>query len=187
MTNLTLPTLLLPTTIVDGDYDRLHTRVVAPTTFQELGESWASGVRHERYKDHIKLKKSARDDVYRLEEYVYPLIGHIALREFKLEHAKEVLAAAPTARQWPYPDEVNQLLACCRVPLADQHGPIYFEHLAEVLRSSRETALIRHHRLRSIANDAQRWMPTPTNPVSCTLWVRRIGIQVPALPGPWAE
>jgi integrase len=71
--------------------------VVAPprgaTTFQEFAEDWTSGKLHDRYPDHVKRKGTAEDDAGRLRKHVYGIVGHVALQDFRLEHAQAVMAA----------------------------------------------------------------------------------------------
>jgi len=67
----------------------------ARQTVQEFGERWTSGKLHARYPDHVKLKKSAKDDQERLEKYVYPLIGALPVAEVTVDHAHRVMAELP--------------------------------------------------------------------------------------------
>lgn len=69
--------------------------ISAATTVQELGEQWTSGELHERWPDHVKKKRSARDDEERLRLYVYPLVGSVPLPEFSAAHADLVMASLP--------------------------------------------------------------------------------------------
>lgn len=60
-------------------------------TFRELGEAWTTGKLHRTYPDHIPLKSTATDDGWRLEKHVYPLVENVALTNFTLDDAQEVL------------------------------------------------------------------------------------------------
>lgn len=63
----------------------------AGPTFREFAEEWTSGKLHERFPDHVKVKKTAGEDVYRLEAHVYPIIGDLPLRLISLEDAERVM------------------------------------------------------------------------------------------------
>lgn len=63
----------------------------AGPTFREFAEEWTSGKLHKRFPDHVKVKKTASEDVYRLEAHVYPLIGDLPLRLISLEDAERVM------------------------------------------------------------------------------------------------
>jgi integrase len=64
-------------------------------TFQDLGEQWTSGELARQYPDHVREKRSAQDDVWRLEKHVYPRIGNVPIAAFRLEHAEAVMAKLP--------------------------------------------------------------------------------------------
>lgn len=80
--------------------DRLIAGEAAPPiattiTVRELGEQWTKGELHQRWPDHVKLKKSADDDRERLELYVYPLIGAVPIPDVTIAHADAVMSALP--------------------------------------------------------------------------------------------
>jgi hypothetical protein len=52
-----------------GDAERESKR----PTFEELARMWTSGELARKYPDHVKVKRSADDDGYRLEKHLYPL------------------------------------------------------------------------------------------------------------------
>lgn len=51
-------------------------------TFEEFAKSWTSGKLAERFPDHVKKKKSAKDDIGRLKKHVYPVIGGRPIADF---------------------------------------------------------------------------------------------------------
>ena len=50
---------------------------------------------HKRWPDHVKRKKTATDDRYRLRKYVYPIAGDVALANFDLDLAERVMMELP--------------------------------------------------------------------------------------------
>jgi len=66
-----------------------------PVTFQQLAERWVSGKLAEKHPDHVKLKKSVRDDRYRLAK-LYETIGDVPLESFAIDDAERAMAALPT-------------------------------------------------------------------------------------------
>jgi integrase len=65
------------------------------TTFREFAEEWTKGKLHARWPDHVKAKRTADDDRMRLEKHVYPIVGHVPLAEFSLDHGDAVMRALP--------------------------------------------------------------------------------------------
>jgi len=65
------------------------------STFRSFAEDWTSGRLHDQWPDHVREKKSSEDDRGRFEKQVYPLVGHVPLDEFSLEHADAVMRAIP--------------------------------------------------------------------------------------------
>jgi integrase len=61
------------------------------TTFKDLGEQWTKGELHDKWPDHVKLKRSADHDKGRLE-WLYERIGTIPLAAFTLEDAERAMA-----------------------------------------------------------------------------------------------
>ncbi|WP_434048067.1 MULTISPECIES: tyrosine-type recombinase/integrase [Sorangium] len=71
-------------------------RALSPSmTFQAFGELWTSGELTRLFTDHVKAKRSVRDDVYRLELHVYPVVGRVPLASFSLDDAQAVMRALP--------------------------------------------------------------------------------------------
>jgi integrase len=62
-----------------------------PLTFRKFAEQWTSGVLHKKYPDHVRIKRSSRGDVSRLEAHVYPVIGDKILTRITLDDALEVM------------------------------------------------------------------------------------------------
>ena len=67
-------------------------------TFQRLGKRWTSGELARQYPDHVKPKRSADDDRYRLEKHIYPYVGDVPIVEggFTLDHAEKVMSKLPS-------------------------------------------------------------------------------------------
>jgi hypothetical protein len=66
------------------------TKKAAPDTFKDIGERWTNGELHEEWPDHVPKKKSSDMDGVRLGK-LYPVIGHVRIVDFKLEHAEAAL------------------------------------------------------------------------------------------------
>jgi integrase len=67
-------------------------------TFKQLATLWTSGDLARRHPDHVKVKRTADDDVQRLEHHVFPIVGSVPIASFTLDHAEQVMAAMPTNR-----------------------------------------------------------------------------------------
>lgn len=92
-----LPALV---TLVDGlcaGTERLkgEAPLAGAESLQTFAERWTSGELARLHPDHIREKKSAPGDVYRLEKHVYPVVGHVTLEAFKLEDAEAVMRSLP--------------------------------------------------------------------------------------------
>ena len=96
-------------------------------TVEEFGELWTSGELYERYGDANKLcvKASAEDDEYRLNKYVYPLIGALAVADVTKADIERVLyeASRKQGPQWRAKIHVYQNL-CRLFDLAIEPGKI---------------------------------------------------------------
>lgn len=64
-------------------------------TFGEIAKDWTSGKLRERYPDHVKAKRTADEDVARLERYVFPVLKDIPIDRVTLEMCQEVMRRAP--------------------------------------------------------------------------------------------
>jgi integrase len=63
-------------------------------TFKEFAERWTKGELHEAWPDHVKAKRSAQDDVYRLQR-LEPVIGDVLLTRFTLDDAERAMQSLP--------------------------------------------------------------------------------------------
>jgi len=84
--------------IASGDFERPNEpqSPLAPApTFKEFAERWTSGELHRSYPDHVKRKDSVDDDCYRLTAHLFPIIGDVALTDFKFEHADLAMRSLP--------------------------------------------------------------------------------------------
>jgi hypothetical protein len=45
--------------------------------------------------DHVKLRRSAGDDIERFKKHVFPVVGDVGLKSFTVAHAEAVLRAMP--------------------------------------------------------------------------------------------
>ncbi|GMV15910.1 MAG: hypothetical protein AMXMBFR56_41340 [Polyangiaceae bacterium] len=68
-------------------------------TLEQFGKQWTGGELAKRYPDHVRAKKSAKDDAGRLARWVYPIVGGIPISEFEgqrgLELVEGVLESLP--------------------------------------------------------------------------------------------
>lgn len=65
-------------------------------TFRDIGERWTSGDLARTFPDHVRVKRSADTDAYRLARHVYPHVGDVPVATFRLDDAERVMAALPT-------------------------------------------------------------------------------------------
>lgn len=79
-------------------------------TFKKFAEHWTSGKLHDEYPDHVADKKTADDDVSRLEKYIYPIIGPLPLADVTLKHAQDVLRRIPAKASRSTRRHVAQLM-----------------------------------------------------------------------------
>ena len=80
--------------LADGKLAPVTARADMPT-FRQLGERWTSGELAERYPDQIKVKRSVSDDIGRLDNYVYPVLGEVPIDQITLELCQEVMRRLP--------------------------------------------------------------------------------------------
>lgn len=83
---------------------------VIGTTFQSFAEDWTEERLNARWPDHVKQKSSRADDRERLAKYVYPLVGHVPVAEFSLDHADAVMRALPSGLATATRRHVAQLM-----------------------------------------------------------------------------
>jgi integrase len=79
-------------------------RPVAGSTFGDVAKAWTSGDLAKRHPDHVRAKRSARDDAQRLRDHVLPLVAGVAMSAFTLDHAEQVMQSldpslAPATRR----------------------------------------------------------------------------------------
>ena len=79
-------------------------------TFEELATMWTSGELAKRFPDHVKLKRTANDDVLMARKYIYPLVGKVPVLSFKLDHAERVMAAIPSSLSRATRRHVGQIM-----------------------------------------------------------------------------
>ncbi len=63
------------------------------TTFREFAEHWTSGGLAREFPAHVRVKRTADDDVSRLEKWVYPAIADLPLSRVGLDHYDAILRA----------------------------------------------------------------------------------------------
>ncbi len=61
-----------------------------PVTFGDFADEWVSGKLHARYPDHVRLKKSSDDDEAKVD-LLRPVLGHVPLASFTLDHAERAM------------------------------------------------------------------------------------------------
>ncbi len=80
------------------------------TTFRMLGERWTSGELHEQFPDHVGKKRSADDDAWRLERYVYPIMGDTLVSDVTLDDAERVMQNMPKGRAGATRRQIAQVI-----------------------------------------------------------------------------
>jgi len=104
-------------TVADGN--------ATPKSFQQIGEDWTSGKLHREWPDHVPDKKSSDTDEFRLKK-LYPVIGHVLVADFKLQHAEAALRSLPLKRDGKplsrssrrqYAQVINRVLGFAVYPL----------------------------------------------------------------------
>jgi len=83
--------------IVAGEYEKPIDPELPDTgpSFREFATDWTSGELTRRFPDHIRAKKTAEHDVYRLVAHVYPVVGDIPVARFRTEDAELVMRSLP--------------------------------------------------------------------------------------------
>ncbi|HEX4476808.1 MAG TPA: site-specific integrase, partial [Polyangiaceae bacterium] len=66
-------------------------------TFQEFAERWTKGDLAKEFPAHLKEKRTASDDKYRLKKWVYPVLGPVPLVSFTLDHYDGMMRSLQTA------------------------------------------------------------------------------------------
>jgi integrase len=99
------------------------TRPIRPETgltFKDVGTAWTSGELHEKWPDHVPLKRSVRDDKQRLTK-LYDSIGDVRMIDFRLRHAEQAMNALPVqltaATRRQYAQLIQRVLSLAVYPL----------------------------------------------------------------------
>jgi hypothetical protein len=79
-------------------------------SFREFATAWTSGELARRFPDHLRVKKTAEHDVYRLDAHVYPVVGGIPIAWFRTEDAELVMRALPSELAGGSRRQVAQLI-----------------------------------------------------------------------------
>ncbi len=82
----------------------------AAPSFREFAEEWTSGRLHLRFPDHVKHKKTAQEDIYRLRAHIYPVIGDSPITLVGLEAAERVMRELDSALSVGSRRQVAQLI-----------------------------------------------------------------------------
>jgi len=80
-----------------GAYEGTPTRLRLPPdmTLREFGGAWADGELNRIWPDHIDIKRSAADDLWRMKKHIFPAIGHLPVRDITLDHVDDVMSRLP--------------------------------------------------------------------------------------------
>lgn len=73
----------------------LRTGHVDMPTLRELGERWTSGALAREHPDQVVAKRSAKDDVGRLEAHIYPTLGDKPIDQITRDDCAAVMRALP--------------------------------------------------------------------------------------------
>lgn len=118
-------------------------------TFGDVARRWTSGELARTYPDHVRAKRSAADDVQRLDAYVLPHLKDTPIAELTLDDVDRVMLALPahlapgTRRQ--VAQVVAKVLALAVYPLkARAANPIPRGWLPRVPKSSQRKQEIPH-------------------------------------------
>jgi integrase len=91
----------------------------ASMTFRQLGQLWTSGELHKRYPDHVKVKRSVEDDIYRLAR-LYKSVGDVPLPDFTVDDAERAMSEMPEGRspatRRHYAQLISKLLRLAEYP-----------------------------------------------------------------------
>lgn len=95
----------------DGTARVIGDKQLEPTmTFAEFAALWLDGSLARRYPDHVREKRSASDDASRFKR-ILPIVGHVPLCDFRLEHAEAAMASLPTELSSASRRQYAQLIA----------------------------------------------------------------------------
>jgi integrase len=98
--------------IVAGEYEKPVTADLPDTgpTFRDFATQWTNGELAKRFPDHVRTKKTAEHDVYRLDAHIYPVVGDIPIARFRTEDAELVMRSLPPELAAGSRRQVAQLL-----------------------------------------------------------------------------
>ena len=92
-------------------------RLPSATTFRSIFERWVSGELARAYPDHIRDKRSAKQDEHRANKHVLDAhvadgtrFGEVPIADIRLEHCERVMAALPPSLSRASRRHVAQLL-----------------------------------------------------------------------------
>lgn len=66
---------------------------------KDLGDAWTKGTIAKEYPDQIKARGSASDDVSRLRDHIYPVIGTTLVRDVTLTDLERVMSSLKGQRR----------------------------------------------------------------------------------------
>lgn len=78
--------------VCEGDVN--VTRMMG-TTFKSFADDWVEERLHAKWPDQVRKKTSRDDDRQRLQKHVYPIVGHVPIHEFTVDHAEAVMRSLP--------------------------------------------------------------------------------------------
>jgi integrase len=98
--------------IVAGEYEEPVAADLPDTgpTFRDFATQWTNGELTKRFPDHVRTKKTAEHDVYRLDAHIYPVVGDIPIARFRTEDAELVMRSLPPELAAGSRRQVAQLL-----------------------------------------------------------------------------
>lgn len=79
-------------------------------TFRQVCEQWTGGELSKRYPDQIRAKRTVDDDISRLTNHVYPIIGDVPINRITLDHCEEVMRRLPPALAVATRRNIGQLI-----------------------------------------------------------------------------
>ncbi len=97
--------------LLGGELVKVAPKRSGVLTFQVFAERWTGGELHRDYPDHVRAKRSADDDVFRLAKHVYPEIGPRELASLTLDDALAVMRKLPPELSPASRRHVAQLLS----------------------------------------------------------------------------
>lgn len=97
--------------IVAGHIVKRDTKPDNVLTYRKFAERWTGGQLHREYPDHVRDKRSADDDVSRLEAHAYPTIGDRELASITLDDALDVMRKLPAGLSSATRRHVAQLMS----------------------------------------------------------------------------